>query len=147
MTIDVQIAVRQDVPEAGFPAAADLAGWAQEARGDDTRALCLRVVGESEGIELNARFRDRRQPTNVLAFPAEEPGMLGDIAICAPVAALEARALQKPLPDHYAHLVVHGVLHLLGLDHDTPGNATAMETREAQVLERFGIDDPYGEHP
>ena len=142
MTIDVQIADLDGTPA---PPAARIIDWAEAARGGDPRALCLRVVGEAEGAALNARFRDRDLATNVLAFPAEHPELLGDIAICAPVAALEAREQDKPIADHYAHLVVHGVLHLLGLDHDTPGNAAAMEAKESQVLKRFGIVDPYGE--
>lgn len=142
MTVDVQIAELDGTPA---PAAAEIARWAEEARGEDARALCLRVVGEAEAAALNARFRDRGKATNVLAFPAEEPGVLGDIAICAPVAALEARQQDKALADHYAHLVVHGVLHLLGLDHDTPVKAADMESRELEVLGRFGIDDPYGD--
>jgi len=142
MTVDVQIAELDDAPA---PSATEIARWAEEARGDDTRSLCLRVVGEAEAAALNAQFRDRRQATNVLAFPAEEPDILGDIAICAPVAALEAREQDKVLADHYAHLVVHGVLHLLGLDHDTPRKAADMEAKEIQLLERFGIVDPYGD--
>ena len=142
MTIDVQIADLDGTPA---PPAAQIIDWAEEARDGDPRTLCLRVVGEAEGAALNARFRDQGLATNVLAFPAEHPGLLGDIAICAPVAALEARKRDKPIADHYAHLVVHGVLHLLGLDHDTPGNAAVMEAKEAEVLKRFGIVDPYGE--
>ncbi len=142
MTVDVQIAELDGAPA---PPATDIARWAAEARGHDTRSLCLRVVGEVESAVLNARFRDRDKATNVLAFPAEEPGVLGDIAICAPVAALEARQQDKALADHYAHLVVHGVLHLLGLDHDTPVKAADMESRELEVLRSFGIDDPYGD--
>ena len=142
MTVDVQIA---DLDGSLAPPATELARWAVEARGEDTRSLCLRVVGEAEAAALNARFRDRDMATNVLAFPAEEPGVLGDIAICAPVAALEARQQDKALADHYAHLVVHGVLHLLGLDHDTPVTAADMESRELEVLGRFGIVDPYGD--
>ncbi len=142
MTVDVQIA---DLDGTAAPSAGEIARWAEAARGDDTRALCLRVVGEPEGVALNARFRDGAKATNVLAFPADEPGVLGDIAICAPVAALEAREQDKAVADHYAHLVVHGVLHLLGLDHDTPHKAADMEAKEIQVLGSFGIIDPYGD--
>ena len=142
MTVEVQIA---DLDGVQAPSANEIARWAEEARGDDTRSLCLRVVGEAEAAALNTRFRDRSEATNVLAFPAEQRGVLGDIAICAPVAALEARQQDKVLADHYAHLVVHGVFHLLGLDHDTPRKAAAMEARETEVLGRFGIVDPYGD--
>ena len=142
MTVDVQIA---DLDGVAAPSVADIVRWAEAARGGDARSLCLRVVDGVEGAALNARFRNRPNATNVLAFAAEEPDILGDIAICAPVAALEAEEQEKMVEDHFAHLVVHGVLHLLGLDHDTPGNAAVMEAKEAQVLERFGIVDPYGE--
>ena len=142
MSVDVQIAELDGSPA---PPATEIARWAAAARGEDARSLCLRVVGEAEAAALNARFRDRGRATNVLAFPADQPGVLGDIAICAPVAALEARQQDKALADHYAHLVVHGVLHLLGLDHDTPAKAADMELRELEVLARFGIVDPYGD--
>lgn len=142
MTVDVQIAELDGSPA---PPATEIARWAVAARGEDTRSLCLRVVGEAEAAALNARFRDRGRATNVLAFPADEPGVLGDIAICAPVALVEAREQDKALADHYAHLVVHGVLHLLGHDHGTPVEAADMESREIEVLGRFGIVDPYGD--
>ena len=145
MTVVVEIdnaAAPEDVPSAG-----EIAGWAEAALDDEDRSVCLRVVGEAEGARLNARFRDRQHATNVLAFPADEPGLLGDIAICAPVATREAREQDKALADHYAHLVVHGVLHLLGMHHDTAASAQVMEAKEAQVLRCFGINDPYGANP
>ena len=147
MTVEVQMDCADDSPAQDLPSAAQIADWAEAALNGEARAVCLRVVGEAEGAELNARFRDRDRATNVLAFPAHEPGLLGDVAICAPVALREARAQHKTLVDHTAHLVVHGVLHLLGLDHDTPGNAAIMEAKEARVLGQFGITDPYGANP
>lgn len=138
MSVDVQIACSDETPPAER-----IAAWAQAALEGDDRNICLRVVGEGEGLALNARFRRRQQPTNVLAFPAEESGTLGDIAICAPVAAREASAQRKPLAHHYAHLVVHGVLHLLGMRHDSDREAEAMEAREAQLLQGLGIANPY----
>ncbi len=142
MTVAVQIACEDPTP-----AADQIAGWATAALADDSRAVCLRVVGEAEGVKLNGRFRHQRRATNVLAFPTTEPDVLGDIAICAPVAAREARAQQKGLADHYAHLIVHGVLHLLGMDHDTAAAAAIMEAREVAILERLGIPDPYESTP
>ncbi len=155
MTVAVQIACRDETPGADA-----IAGWAKAALAGDRRALCLRIVGEREGAGLNARFRNRHRATNVLAFPADgtdgttkgerastakgDFGLLGDIAICAPVAAREARQQRKVLADHYAHLVVHGVLHLLGMDHRTVDGAKVMEAKEAALLKRFGISDPYG---
>lgn len=140
MNVDVQIACRDDTP-----CPADVAVWAESALAGDDRALCIRVVDAAEGAELNGRFRGRTYPTNVLAFPAGESDLLGDIAICAPVASQEARDQGKRLADHYAHLVIHGVLHLKGLDHETESDAVAMEARESRLLESLGIADPYME--
>ena len=138
MTVDVQIACAEQTP-----AAARIAAWARAARGAEAGAVCLRVVDEREGEALNGRYRQRPGATNVLAFPAGEQGQLGDIAICAPVAAREARQQGKALADHYAHLVVHGVLHLLGMGHDSASAAARMEAKEAAVLAGFGIANPY----
>ena len=139
MSVDVQIACRDDAPSAE-----DVAAWAESALAGDGRALCIRLVDAAEGAELNRRFRGRTHPTNVLAFPAGEPDLLGDIAICAPVAAQEAHEQGKRLAGHYAHLVIHGVLHLKGLDHQTEADAVAMEAQEARLLASLDIADPYG---
>ena len=138
MTVDVQIACTDCVPRVG-----ELAAWAEAALAGDARALCIRIVGQQEGLELNERFRQQDRPTNVLAFEADEPTILGDIAICAPVVAREAAEQGKRLADHYAHLVVHGVLHLKGMDHKTTAEAVAMETEEVRLLGGLGIADPY----
>ena len=115
-------------------------------------ALTVRVVGEEEMTKLNQRHRGRNQPTNVLSFPIEPlPGMstdlLGDVVICGPVVDREA-AIQHKLPmSHWAHMVVHGMLHLFGYDHESDQEATAMETLEKSVLKGLGFSDPYqGEH-
>lgn len=140
MNVVVQIACTGDTPSA-----ADVAVWAESALAGDDRALCIRVVDAAEGAELNGRFRGRTDPTNVLAFPAGESNLLGDIAICAPVASEEAREQGKRLADHFAHLVIHGVLHLKGLDHETEADAVAMEAQETRLLKSLGIADPYVE--
>ena len=140
MNVDVQIACRDDTPSA-----ADVAVWAETALAGDVRAVCVRIVDAAEGAELNGRFRGRSYPTNVLAFPAGESNLLGDIAICAPVASQEAREHGKRMADHYAHLVIHGVLHLKGLDHETEADAVAMEAQEAKLLQSLGIANPYME--
>lgn len=95
--------------------------------------------------DLNHTFRGKNRPTNVLAFPANDDARetLGDIAIALGVAAAEARAAGKTLPDHLAHLVIHGVLHLAGHDHVRPGEAKAMERLEVELLRGLGIADPY----
>lgn len=113
--------------------------------------LTVRIVGREEGRRLNDRFRGRRGPTNVLSFPFAPPpgapstmeGGLGDVVLCAPVVNREARTQGKPRGDHWAHLVVHGVLHLLGYDHDTPGAARRMEGLECRILAGLGVPDPY----
>ena len=116
--------------------------------------LTVRFVGAREGRALNRRFRQRDYPTNVLTFisPAIESArgskgksvpLAGDIVLCAPVVMREARAQGKALAAHYAHLVVHGVLHLQGYDHDQPRDAERMETRERTILQELGYADPY----
>ena len=109
----------------------------------DGRRLCIRVVDEAEARALNGRFRDRVEATNVLSFPAELPEILGDIAVCAAVVAREAKAQNKPVDAHFAHMVVHGVLHLKGMDHGTEAQAQEMERAEIQILSAFGFGDPY----
>ena len=114
--------------------------------------MTVRIVGEEEMAKLNRRYRGQNQPTNVLSFPMEPlPGictdLLGDIVVCGPVVDREA-AIQHKLPmSHWAHMVVHGMLHLVGYDHESDQEATAMETLEKSVLQGLGYSDPYqGEH-
>lgn len=102
----------------------------------------MRIVGRAEGQRLNNRFRGRNYPTNVLSFPYG--GGSGDIVLCHPVIAREARAQGKTLHAHYAHLVVHGVLHLRGRDHRRRTDAARMEREEIRILRRLGFGDPYG---
>ena len=114
--------------------------------------LTVRVVGEEEMVKLNRRYRGRNQPTNVLSFPIESlPGihtdLLGDIVVCGPVVDREAAIQHKSPIGHWAHMVVHGLLHLFGYDHESDQDATAMEALETSVLEGLGYSDPYqGEH-
>ena len=114
--------------------------------------LTIRLVDESEGRELNNTWRHKDYATNVLSFPAELPEglpkgvklpLLGDLVLCAPVIAREAREQGKPLPAHYAHLTVHGTLHLLGWDHEDAREAEAMEQLEREILASMGLPDPY----
>lgn len=113
----------------------------------ETAELCVRIVGADEGRALNARYRGRDAATNVLSFPCD-PGvaelpLLGDLVLCVDVVAAEARAQGKAEADHYRHLIVHGVLHLLGYDHVSDDDAQVMEAAETAILAGLGIADPY----
>jgi probable rRNA maturation factor len=132
---------------AGIPQPRELRRWARQALEGDAR-VTVRIVGAREGRALNRRFRGRDYATNVLTFTyAREPVPTGDIALCAPVIRREARSQAKPLDAHYAHLVVHGMLHLQGHDHRLRREAAAMEARETAILERLGYRDPYAPLP
>jgi probable rRNA maturation factor len=134
-----RLSVQFAVPRRGLPAAASFRRWVcAAARG---REVTLRVVGAREGRALNRRFRKKDYPTNVLSFPYGKGA--GDIVLCHPVVAREAREQGKTLSAHYAHLVIHGVLHLRGYDHGASPDATRMETAEIRLLRRFGLDNPY----
>ena len=143
------------LPRRGVPAAASFRRWIETAlrvaRFRKQAELSIRVVGAREGRALNRRYRDRDYATNVLSFPADLPKgiespLLGDIVICAPVVLREAREQGKRVRDHYAHLTVHGVLHLLGFDHQNENDARNMEALETRVLASIGIGDPYQGH-
>ena len=110
--------------------------------------MSIRVVGNAASSSLNARYRAKHRPTNVLSFAgggrlADGQYWLGDLVICAPVVAREARAQRKSLEAHWAHMTVHGVLHLLGMDHVQASEARKMELKEIQILDRLGFSDPY----
>jgi len=116
-----------------------------------TTEVCVRIVDENESEKLNSNYRDQNKPTNVLSFPAdvEVPDSslryLGDIVICDSIVELEALKQKKCLTDHYAHMVVHGMLHLYGYDHIEPDEADVMENIEREILGQVGIADPYRE--
>ncbi|EGG95046.1 A heat shock protein involved in translation [gamma proteobacterium IMCC1989] len=110
--------------------------------------LTIRLVDEPESQQLNNDYRQKDKPTNVLSFPADLPDivdlpLLGDLIICAPVVIKEAEEQQKPLQSHWAHMVVHGTLHLLGYDHIDENDANIMEAIETDVLAAMGIACPY----
>ena len=113
-----------------------------------TGDLVILLTNDTEVRDLNARFRGKDQATNVLSFPAgDNPhGHLGDVALALGVCAAEAKAQGKPLADHLRHLVAHGVLHLVGYDHQDDGEAEAMEALEREILARLGVPDPYKDH-
>lgn len=137
-TITVQVATKERVPSKK-----EFERWARRALGDDPKEVCIRVMDESEAKCLNQTFRHQNRATNVLAFPADEPNLLGDIAICSQVTATEAKEYGRPLHDHYAHLVIHGILHLQGFDHTNPQDTQTMQVKEVQLLASLGIRNPY----
>jgi probable rRNA maturation factor len=135
--------VQRAVAARGVPAPARLRRWARAALGRRGGELTVRVVGAAESRALNRRYRGKDKPTNVLSFPSQAPGVLGDLAICAAVVAREAREQGKRPDAHWAHMVVHGTLHLLGFDHIRPADAKVMEGRERAILARLSFPDPY----
>ena len=128
-----------------IPSSAQFKSWVRAALRVET-SLTIRIVDEEEGRQLNAAYRGRDYATNVLTFPlTEEPILMGDIVICAPVVAKEAVEQGKPLLAHYAHMTVHGVLHLHGYDHEVDAQAELMEAMEIAVLHKLGFANPYAE--
>lgn len=120
--------------------------------GKEEAEVTIRIVDYAESAELNSRYRDKAGSTNVLSFPFESPDevdlgldWLGDLVICAPVVAKEAEQQGKLEQDHWAHMVVHGLLHLLGYDHIDDEEAVEMERLEIAILKKLGISDPYEE--
>lgn len=154
--VRLDVSVGYALPRARVPAAVSFRKWVAAALSGRIREadLAIRLVDAKEGRALNRHYRGRDYATNVLSFPAELPEglpegvrlpLLGDLVLCAPVVAREAREQGKPLAAHYAHLTVHGTLHLLGWDHGNDVEAEAMEQLEREILAGLGIDDPYRE--
>ncbi|KPJ95980.1 MAG: hypothetical protein AMJ53_01615 [Gammaproteobacteria bacterium SG8_11] len=158
LELDLQIAAEIPENHAYLPDQATIEQWISatlstaNAAGDNQ--LTVRIVDETEIKTLNETYRHKSGVTNVLSFPFEVPPevpiplmgeFLGDIVICAPVVLSEARLQQKPIENHWAHLIVHGTLHLLGYDHLSEQQADEMETMEIAILSEFGIPNPYRE--
>ena len=156
--IRLDVSVGYALPRAGLPAAVSFRRWVAAALDGRIREadLAIRIVDAKEGRALNRHYRGKDYATNVLSFPAEvaegvklpkgvKMPLLGDLVLCAPVIAREAREQGKPLNAHYAHLTVHGALHLLGWDHEDECDAECMEKLEREILAGLGIDDPYSE--
>ena len=146
------MAVQYGTRARGLPTPAQLRRWAGAALGRSARVekrrarITVRIVGGNEGRTLNRSFRGRDYATNVLSFRMHDrPVVEGDLALCAPVIAREAKAQGKSLAAHYAHLVVHGILHLQGHDHETRREARRMERRESRIVTALGFPDPYEE--
>jgi probable rRNA maturation factor len=139
----LNLAVQYAVSARGKPSRAQFRKWVRAALEQDAR-LTLRIVGQNEGRALNGSYRHKDYATNVLTFVLrDQPPFEGDLALCAPVVAREARAQKKTVTEHYAHLTVHGVLHLQGYDHENDRDAQVMERRETQILSKLGYADPY----
>jgi len=151
MSVDLQVAS----DAAGIPSIDSVRGWVElTVRATDPARdaeVSVRIVDEPEMRALNRQYRDQDKPTNVLAFPAGDAGfalpgeipLLGDVVVCAGVVAREAQEQGKPLEHHWAHMLVHGTLHLLGHDHVDAAEAASMEALETRILESLGIADPY----
>ncbi|ACT48771.1 rRNA maturation RNase YbeY [Methylotenera mobilis] len=126
-----------------IPSASLFRKWAKAALRVDTE-VTIRIVDAAEGQSLNNTYRGKDYATNVLTFPlTEEPYLMGDIIICAPVVAAEAEAQHKSLEAHYAHLTVHGILHLHGYDHEIEAQAELMEGLETAIVTKLGYASPY----
>lgn len=157
----IEVSIEVASTEKNLPDAGQIRQWVEavlQGRLEEAE-LGVRIVDEAESAELNQTYRDKPGPTNILSFPFEMPdlpaglggddegeipaNLLGDLVICAPVVAREAAEQGKPEAAHWAHMLVHGVLHLLGYDHLEPGEAEEMENLERQILAGLGIVDPY----
>ena len=139
LNLSVQYACNRE----GLPLRADFLRWARAALVGGGE-ITIRLVDPDEGQELNAEYRGKDYATNVLSFPYDtEPVVMGDLVICPSVVAREASEQNKPLAAHYAHLTVHGMLHLQGWDHDNDDDAEAMENEEKEILAALGYPDPY----
>ena len=145
--VDLQIATENIE---GLPTEEQIVQWATGAvqpEGNEVE-MTVRIVDEAESHELNLTYRGKDRPTNVLSFPFECPDevelpLLGDLVICRQVVEREAAEQEKPLMAHWAHMVVHGCLHLLGYDHLEDDEAEEMESLETQIMQGLGFDDPY----
>lgn len=150
--VDLQLATQAS---SACPEADDFTHWVKLALLPATPKACevtIRLVDEQESQQLNASYRGKDKPTNVLSFPFDAPidlieagelALLGDLVICVPLVLQEAQAQQKQPLHHWAHLVIHGLLHLQGLDHQEESEAEYMEALETQLLAQLGIPDPY----
>jgi probable rRNA maturation factor len=146
----LQLTVQRETDATGLPGSAAIERWARAAlagSGPGTAAVNVRLVDAPESARLNTRYRGKRKPTNVLSFSYDPPGgrrgLLGDLVICAPVVAREAQEQDKARRAHWAHMVVHGIMHLRGYDHVHESDAQVMETLEIRALRRLGFPNPY----
>ena len=147
----VQLNVQNVSASKHVPGSAQLLQWAEAALSEfdeDVVELGVRIVDEDESAELNSRYRKKQGATNVLSFSYEDPpgassNILGDLVICAPIVQQEAREQNMSPEAHWAHIVVHGIMHLCGYDHEQDNDAEVMQDKEAQFLKTLGYPDPY----
>ncbi|GAM54627.1 metal-dependent hydrolase ybeY [Vibrio ishigakensis] len=145
--LDLQVAVEDD---SHLPSEQDFQTWLEKtiSQFQSDAELTIRIVDQEESHQLNFDYRGKDKPTNVLSFPFEAPpgveiNLLGDLVICKQVVEDEAKEQQKPLISHWAHMVVHGSLHLLGYDHIEDEEAEEMEALETEIMQGMGFEDPY----
>jgi probable rRNA maturation factor len=139
----LNLSIQYASKEANLPTPGQLRKWAKAALRVETE-VTIRIVDAQEGLELNSTYRGKDYATNVLTFTLTEmPHLMGDIIICAPVVIVEAKAQSKSLEAHFAHLTVHGILHLHGYDHETEAQAELMESLEISILAKLGYANPY----
>jgi probable rRNA maturation factor len=147
--VKLDIAVQNATSFTPVPSRQQFARWANAALHEHGDAeLLIRLVDRQESRQLNAQYRHKNKATNVLAFPADLPEevrlrLLGDIIICAPLVAAEAQDRHKTIEAHWAHLTIHGILHLLGHDHQAEDEASEMESLEIRILQSLGFSNPY----
>jgi probable rRNA maturation factor len=152
VTIEMSVSENLDAEEGDVPDAALVQQWADKAcLCDDQVITSVQIVSQDEMRELNNTWRGKDRPTNVLSFPMQSPDevdlkILGDLALCADVINTEARQQHKPAQAHWAHMVVHGMLHLQGYDHIDEHQADEMEALEIRILDQLGFDNPYLEN-
>lgn len=147
-----QIEIQAVFESEGQPERQQIQLWVDTALADYDRdsEIVVRIVDEQESADLNEQYRHKQGPTNILSFPADLPeevnlDLLGDLVICAPVLEKEALEQNKLLAHHWAHIIVHGVLHLLGYDHIDDNDAELMENKEIEILNKLNINNPYTE--
>jgi len=147
VTLDLQIATAE---QQQLPDASTITNWLEAVvkRFQDAAEVTVRIVDSAESQQLNSDYRGKDKPTNVLSFPFEVPAgieldLLGDLVICKQVVEQEAEEQQKPLTAHWAHMVIHGTLHLLGYDHIIDEDAEIMENLETEIMQELKFKDPY----
>lgn len=155
--LDLTLEVQRNTESGAVPGDDQFELWVRAALSDrrEPTDLAIRVVDSDEAQQLNLQYRNKDYATNVLSFPYELPagvpaeavgGLLGDLLVCAPVVIAEAKHQHKAQNDHWAHLTIHGVLHLLGYDHETEPEAMEMEALEIEILKGLGVANPYHDH-